>query len=104
MLAHYLVRRVMHGAAVVAGYDVDRVSFIDSRRVIRCQLPESPPVAKEAWHERLLREVRRQRLRPRRDRWYARVVQQKISNWGKKRVERRKSPRPTKPLPGLLFC
>ena len=44
MLAHYVVRRVMHDAAVVASQDPDRLSFIDSLRVLQCQLPESPHV------------------------------------------------------------
>ena len=98
MLAHYVVRRVMHDAAVVASQDVDRLSFVNSLRVIQCQLPESPLVPTETWYERLLREVRRQRLRPRRDRWYARVIKRKMSNWGKKRAEHSKPPRPTKPF------
>lgn len=98
MLAHYTVRRVMHDAAVVASQDPDRLSFIDSLRVLQCQLPESPHVATETWYQRLLREVRRQELRPRRDRWYARVIKQKMSNWKKKRPEHRNPPQPTKPF------
>ena len=47
MLAHYVVRRVMHDAAVVASQDVDRLSFVNSLRVIRCQLPGSPQVTTE---------------------------------------------------------
>src|SRR5262249_19963735 len=38
MLAHYVVRRVMHDAAVVASQAPDRLSFIDSLRVLQCQL------------------------------------------------------------------
>jgi hypothetical protein len=68
MLAHYTVRRVMRDAAVVASQDPDRLSFLDSLRALRCQLPESPQVPAETWYHRLLREVRRQELRPRRDR------------------------------------
>jgi hypothetical protein len=98
MLAHYVVRRVMHDAAVVASQDPDRLSFIDSLRVLQCQLPESPHVATETWYQRLLREVRRQTLRPRRDRWYARVIKRKMSNWMKKRPEHRNPPQPTKPF------
>jgi hypothetical protein len=98
VLAHYVVRRVMHDAAVVAGQDPDRLSFIDSLRVLQCQLPESPHVATGAWYEGLLREVRRQELRPRRDRWYARVIKRKMSNWKKKRPEHRNPPQPTKPF------
>ena len=96
MLAHYVVRRVMHDAAVVASQDVDRVSFLDSLRVLQCQLPESPQLAPERWYERLLREVRRQEIRPRRNRWHARMIKRKMPNWKKKRVEHLKPPRPTK--------
>lgn len=98
MLAHYVVRRVMHDAAAVACQDPDRLSFIDSLRVLQCQLPESPTLSIETWYQRLLREVRRQVLRPRRDRWYARVIKRKMSNWKKKRPEHRNPPQPTKPF------
>ena len=98
MLAHYVVRRVMHDAAVVAGQDPDRLSFIDSLRVLQCQLPESSHVTTGVWYQGLLREVRRQELRPRRDRWYARVIKRKMSNWKKKRPEHRNPPQPTKPF------
>lgn len=98
VLAHDVVRRVMHDAAVVGSQGPDRLSFIDSLRVLQCQLPESPHVTTGAWYEGLLREVRRQELRPRRDRWYARVIKPKMSNWKKKRPEHRNPPRPTKPF------
>lgn len=98
MLAHYVVRRVMHDAAAVACQDPDRLSFTDSLRVLQCQLPESPALSTETWYQRLLREVRRQVLRPRRDRWYARVIKRKMSNWKKKRPEHRNPPQPTKPF------
>ncbi|WP_240911594.1 IS4 family transposase, partial [Paludisphaera soli] len=87
MLAHYVVRRVIHDAAVVAMHDPDRISFIDSLRVLQCRLPESPGLKPEAWYRLLLKEVRRQRLRPRRDRWHARVIKRRMSNWKKKRLE-----------------
>ena len=45
MLAHYAVRRVMHDAATVAMHDPDRLSFMDSLRVLQCRLPESPRLA-----------------------------------------------------------
>jgi hypothetical protein len=98
MLAHYVVRRVMHDAAVVASQDPDRLSFIDSLRILQCQLPESPHLETETWYQGLLREVRRQKLRPRRDRWYPRVIKRKMSNWMKKRPEHCKPPQPTKPF------
>lgn len=98
VLAHYVIRRVMHDAAVSAGLDPDRLSFLDSLRVLQCRLPESPAAPVESWYGGLLREVRRQVLRPRRDRWYPRVIKRKMSNWMKKRPEHRHPPQPTKPF------
>jgi hypothetical protein len=98
VLAHDVVRRVMHDAAAVEGQDPDRLSFIDSLRVLQCQLPASPHVPTEAWYRRLLREVRRQELRRRRNRWYPRVIKRKMSNWMKKRPAHRNPPQPTKPF------
>ena len=98
ILAHYVVRRVMHDAAVRASRDSDRLSFLDSLRVLQCQLPESPQVPTETWYQRLLAEVRRQELRPRRDRWYPRVIKRKMSNWMKKRPEHSQPLQPTKPF------
>jgi hypothetical protein len=98
MLSHYVVRRVMHDAAVGAGQDPDRLSFIDSLRVLQCQLTESPYIDTETWYRRLLGEVGHQKLRPRRKRWYPRVIKRKMSNWMKKRPVHRNPPQPTKPF------
>jgi hypothetical protein len=98
VLAHYVVRRVMHDAAVVACQDPDRLSFTDSLRILQCHLPESPGQETAVWYRRLLREVRCQVLRPRRERWYPRVIKRKMSNWKKKRPEHRRPPQPTKPF------
>ena len=98
VLAHYVIRRVMHDAAVTGCLDPDRLSFSDSFRVVQCHLPESPQRSAPEWYRRLLREVRRQQLRPRRPRWYPRVIKRKMSNWRKKRPEHLHSPQPTKPF------
>jgi hypothetical protein len=98
VLAHYLVRRVMHDAAVTASIDPDRLSFSDSLRVLHCHLPEAPQRPAAVWYARLLREVRRQQLRPRRERWYPRVIKRKMSNWKKKRPDHLRPPQPTKPF------
>jgi hypothetical protein len=98
ILAHDVVHRVMHDAAVVSRQDTDRLSFTDSLRILQCQLPEASHQEIETWYHRLLREVRRQELRPRRDRWYARIIKRKMSNWKKKRPEQRRPPQPTKPI------
>jgi hypothetical protein len=98
LLAHYAVRRVMHDAAVTASAGPDRLSFSNSLRVLQCQLPEAPQRPPAAWYQGLLGELRRQKLRPRRERWYPRVVKRKMSDWKKKRPEHRHPPQPTKPF------
>jgi len=98
VLAHYVIRRVMHDAAVTASVDPDRLSFSNSLRIVRCHLPEAPGRTAASWYSRLLREVRRQRIRPRRQRWYPRVIKRKMSNWRKKRPEHHHPPQPTKPF------
>jgi hypothetical protein len=100
VLAHYVIRRVVHDAAVTASVDPDRVSFVGTVRVLRCRLPESPGRPPADWYRDLLREVRRQR--PRRERWYPRVVKRKMSNWNKKRAEYLRPPQPTKPFPDAV--
>jgi hypothetical protein len=97
VLAHYVIRRVLHDAAVTGCIDPDRLSFSNALRIVQCHLPESPPRSSPEWYRRLLREVRRQELRPRRPRWYPRVIKRKMSNWRKKRPERLRPP-PTKPF------
>src|SRR5215218_3832077 len=52
ILAHHIVRRVMHDAAVVSCQDTDRLSFTDSLRVLQCQLPEAPRHETETWYRR----------------------------------------------------
>lgn len=98
VLAHYVIRRVMHDAAVTGCIDPDRLSFSSSLRVVRCHLPEAPQRPPSDWYRRLLREVRRQELRPRRPRWYPRVIKRKMSNWRKKRPEHQRPRQPTKPF------
>jgi hypothetical protein len=98
VLAHYVIRRVLHDAAVTASVDPDRLSFVNTLRVLQARLPEAPGQAPAAWYRQLLREVRRQRLRPRRERWYPRVIKRKMSSWKKKRPEHRSPPQPTKPF------
>jgi hypothetical protein len=98
VLAHYVIRRVMHDAAVTGSLDPDRLSFRNSLRIVQCHLPEAPQRSLPEWYLRLVREVRRQELRPRRPRWYPRVIKRKMSNWRKKRPEHLRPPQPTKPF------
>jgi hypothetical protein len=98
VLAYYLIRRVVHDAAVTGSVDPDRLSFAAAVRVVRCRLPESPGRPPADWYRELLREVRRLRLRARRERWYPRVIKRKMSSWPKKRAEHARPPQPTKPF------
>jgi hypothetical protein len=97
MLACDLIRRVIHDAAMAGGVAPDRVPFTNTLRVVGCRRPESPGVRAAVWYREVLLEVRRLRLRPRRERWCPRVVKRKMSDWGKKRAEHLRPPRPTKP-------
>lgn len=98
VLAHYLIRRVMYEAAVGVREDPDRLSFTNTLRILQSRLPEAPRQPLPQWYEGLLREVRRQRRRPRRERWYPRVVKRKMANWDKKRPHHCRPPKPTKPF------
>jgi len=86
----------MHDAAGVASPDPDRLLFLDSLRMLQCQLPQSPLLRAQTWFHRLLRELRRQELKPRRAPWYARG---KMANWMKTRPEFLRPPQTTKPFP-----
>jgi hypothetical protein len=97
-VAHRLLRQVIVDAAGTRQLDADRLSFTNTLRVLQCHLHEAPAHAARAWYERLLREVGRQELRPRRNRWYPRVVKRKIKKWDKKRPQHRHPPQPSKPF------
>jgi hypothetical protein len=96
-LAHRVIRQVMADAAGRQKLDPDRLSFTNAFRVLQCHLHEAPAQCVGEWYERLLREVGRQQLRPRRNRWYPRVVKRKMKKWDKKRPKHRHPPQPSKP-------
>lgn len=96
MLAHRVVRQVVTDAAAAKKVDPDRLSFVGGLRVLRAHLPEAPARAPQQWYERLVREVGWQELRPRRERWYPRVVKRKMKKWDKKQPRHARPPQPTK--------
>lgn len=95
-LAHRIVRQVIVDAATRRQLDPDRLSFTKTLCVLQCHLHESPACSVEQWYQRLLREVGRQELRPRRNRWYPRVIKRKMKKWDKKRPKHRRPPQPSK--------
>lgn len=98
LLAHYVLRFVMHEAAVATNEDPDRLSFTDSLETLRSRLAEAPGQPSAVWYAGLVEEVSHQVLRPRRARWYPRVVKKVQADFPKKRPQHRQPPQPTKPF------
>jgi hypothetical protein len=98
LIAHYLVRVLMHEAAQQAGLDPDRLSFVGAIRVLQKAVPEFQMTAPEqlpALYQRLLRDMARKRLPTRRLRTNPRVVKRKMSNFKLKRAQHLAWPQPT---------
>ena len=97
LIAHYIIRTCMYQAAQQARLDPDRLSFIGAVRILQNALPEFQMTAPEqlpALYQRLLRDMARKRLPPRRLRSNPRVVKRKMSNFKLKRAEHRAWPQP----------
>jgi hypothetical protein len=97
-LAHRILRQVMCDAANREQLDPGRLSFTNSWRILQDHLHEAPTRSVSDWYKQLTEEVGRQILRPRRDRWYPRVVRRKMKKWDKKRPKHDKPPQPSKPF------
>jgi hypothetical protein len=98
LIAHYVVRRVMHDAALRAGVDPDRLSFINAVRLICDAIPEFQMVVPEhqpQLYERLLQDITRYQLPARDHRSTPRVVKRKMSNFRLKRIQHRQWPQPS---------
>jgi hypothetical protein len=101
LIAHYAVRWLMHEAALAAGLDPDRLSFVGALQVITSALPDFQILAPEQWstrYERLLRDLARERLPARRARTAPRVVKRKMSPFALKREKHRHWPQPERPF------
>ena len=98
LLAHFVVRFIMCQAGLAFDLDPDRLSFVQSLRLIRAAIPEfqwvDPSQHDRLW-QRLLRDITHQPLLPRRPRTYPRVVKRKMSNFKLKRPEHRALPQPS---------
>jgi len=101
LIAHYAIRVLIHEAAVQAGVDPDRLSFVHALRVIRDAIPEfqmTTPDQHPQLFSRLLADIATGRLPERRLRSNPRVVKRKMSNFHLKRPEHRHWPQPTRPF------
>jgi len=99
LIAHYCVRKVMHDAAVQAGVDPDRLSFIKSVRILRNAVFEFQIVAeaqKPLLYQAMLKDIARARLPKRANRLNPRVLKRKMSGFDKKREKHRAWSQPTK--------
>ena len=98
LLGHYVVRKLMREAAMLADCSPRELSFVNTLKILRCRLPECPrsPRGMQRWYSDLLSEVAEERLEPRRDRLNPRVIKRKMSNWAQKREKHRHFPQPTK--------
>ena len=99
LLAHFVVRSVMHEAALAHDLDPDRLSFINSVRLIcdafiEFQLVD--PVDHPQLWDRLLRDITQFELPERENRSNPRVVKRKMSNFKLKRPEHWHPPQPIK--------
>jgi hypothetical protein len=105
LLAHFIVRSIMHEAGLAYHLDPDRLSFLESLRLIRAAIPEFQlvdPAHHDRLWQRLLRDMARQPLPPRRPRTYPRVVKRKMSNFKLKRPAHRALPQPTQSFSNVV--
>jgi hypothetical protein len=97
LTAHFIIRSLMHEAALQAGIDPDQLSFAHAVEVIKDAIPEFQMVAedqREELYQRLLRDMARRPLPERRNRVNPRVVKQKMSNFLRKRQKHYQWPQP----------
>lgn len=98
LLAHYVTRALMHEAALASDRDPERLSFTNSVWVVRYHLPEVMWKSLGQWYEDLVWEVSCQELRPRRERWYPRVLKKTQADYPKKRPHHQYPPQPRGPF------
>lgn len=97
LLAHYVIRVLIHEAAVTVGIDPDRFSFVHALRLFQEAVLEFQLVAPsehDRLYGRLVRAVAQGRLPERRLRSNPRVVKQTASPFRRKRPEDCNPPRP----------
>jgi len=107
LIAHFIVRSIMHQVARLADIDPDRLSFINSVRLICDALADfqlvHPDEHPRLWL-RLLQDIVHFQLPPRDNRINPRVVKRKLSKFKKKRPEHFRPPKPKPFIDGLVLC
>ncbi len=98
LIAHYAIRMLLHEAALQAGVDPDRLSFVHALRVLQDAILEfqiTAPADRPRLYARLLRDIAAGRLPARRPRSNPRVVKRKMSKFRLKRPEHAHPPKPS---------
>jgi hypothetical protein len=102
LIAHYVIRLLMHEAALQHQLDPDRLSFVHALEVIRDAIAKFQMVPPKEWpnlYQRLLDDlVADGKFPKRRPRSNPRVVKRKMSKWRLKRPEHNHWPKPTRPF------
>ena len=101
LIAHFVIRFLMHEAALLVNIDPDRLSFAHAIEVIKDSISEFQIVAKdqhEQLYQRMLRDIGKKWLPERRNRVNPRVVKRKMSKFLKKRPEHYDWPQPRIPF------
>jgi len=98
LLAHYVIRVLMHEAALRVPTSPLRISFVGTLKILRCRMPEYPAstTAQKQWWENLLAEIGEEQIPQRRPRINPRVIKRQQSPWPKKRPIHRLCPKPTR--------
>jgi IS4 transposase len=99
LLAHFVVRAIMHEAALAHDLDPDRLSFVNALRLICDAIAEFQLIDPADHHRlwsRLLHDIAQFQLPERENRANPRVVKRKMSNFKLKRPEHWKPPKPTR--------
>lgn len=97
LIAHFIIRFLMHQAATLRGIDPDHLSFTHALEVVRLAIDEFQMTASEQLdrlYHRLLTDIAAGRLPKRRLRSNPRVVKRKMSKFLKKRPEHEHPPQP----------
>jgi hypothetical protein len=99
LIAHFVVRALMHQAALAHDLDPDRLSFVNTLRLVTDAIPEfqlvDPADHPRLW-TRLLHDIAHFRLPERENRSNPRVVKRKMSPFKLKRPAHRSWPQPSK--------
>jgi transposase IS4-like protein/DDE family transposase len=106
LIAHYIIRAIMHQAALHHDLDSDRLSFVNAVRLISNALAEFQIIACEAhsrWWLRLLDDIAFYHLPKRENRINPRVVKRKASKFKVKRPGHFQPPQPMPFIDGLVL-